>query len=131
MKSCNHIINRLSYLIIISLIFSHFLSCSRVPTPHFALIGEVSEPKQPETVEIYYTKKPSRNYREIGILSITSWRHQPDDVAIYNILRNAAAEKGADAIIVLESQPEISTNYVTKQSYGGKTYRAMAISFTN
>lgn len=100
------------------------------PRVNFSQIGPAGASKQEsEKVEVYFTQKPDQPYREIGILSVLTWEYQPDDVFYVSALKKKAREVGGDALIMLESQSEIATNYATKQNYQGKTYRAMAIAF--
>jgi hypothetical protein len=80
-------------------------------------------------VKIFITKKPTSNYEELGILSVMTWEYQPDDFYYYNLMKRKASEIGANGVIILSSQNEVNTNYVTKQTYAGKNYKAMAIRF--
>ncbi len=77
-------------------------------------------------VELFVTTKPERPYVELGILSFITYAYNLDDAAIHHALKQRAAELGADGIIMLETRTETATNWVTKQTYQGKVYRAMA-----
>lgn len=106
------------------------VGCASTSQVRFSQIGPVGSPKsESQKIDVFFTKKPDREYREIGILSKLTWKYQPDDIVHVTALKQEAREIEADAIIMLESQTEIATNYVTKQNYQGKIYRAMAIAF--
>ena len=106
------------------------IGCHSTPKVSFAPLGPTRTPKStPSEVSLFITKKPSGDYKEIGILSHLTYTYNPDDSVFYNLLREEAARLGADGIIVLEGRTETHTGYTTKQTYQGKVYRAMAISY--
>jgi len=103
---------------------------ARQPEVKFSKLGAVAKaPKSVENVEVFTTKKPTRDYIEMGALSFLTYKYNPDDRVVIDRLRAKAAEIGADAIIMLETRSETNTNYVTKQTYQGKVFRAMAIAY--
>ena len=105
-------------------------SAARPPVVRYEPINVVKLlPRDAESVEIYVTTSPSTGYTELGIVSVLTWKYNPSDTQYYTMLRNRAAEIGADAVIMLEGRHESATNYVTKQAYTGKVYRAMAIRY--
>lgn len=99
-------------------------------TVHYSpLVDAPRPPRSPASVQVFVTQKPEAPYVELGTLSYLTYRYNPDDAMVIGLLRDKAAAIGADAIIILETRPELATNYITKQSYQGKVFRAMAIAY--
>ncbi len=89
-------------------------------------------------VEMFITKKPDYKYEEMGMITYEIPSSYSDEPTVYNILRQKAAEIGADAIIIMNSQSTIDTlSKITFDYYGNPIetdsprayikYRAMAI----
>jgi hypothetical protein len=103
---------------------------ARQPEVRFSQLNVAARaPKSVENVEVFTTKKPTRDYVEMGTLSFLTYKYNPDDRVVIDRLRAKAAEVGADAIIMLDTRSETNTNYVSKQTYQGKVLRAMAITY--
>ena len=116
--------------------------CSGV-SPHFyPLAGNAQfagAPRSAESVEIFITKKPEYKYRELGMITYeipASYSNEPE---VYEAMRRKAAEIGADAIIIMDSQssvenmPRLTLDYYgfpyeVSEARSYIKYRAMAIS---
>lgn len=122
---------RLAVLIIALLLFCGVAGCgARKPLVNYSPVQAVQRSSRPASeVELFITSKPERKYKEMGVLSFLTWEYNPEETKIWGILRNKAAEIGADAIIMLDTRTETATNYATKQTYQGKVFRAMAIAY--
>jgi hypothetical protein len=120
------------FLLPVILIVPSGCRSSRVPTVRFEQLNTFDLlPREATSVEIFITTTPQKPYSELGVVSLLTYKYNPSDRTNYFRLREKAADVGADAIIVIESRGETYTNYVTKQTYTGKVYRAMAIHYQN
>ncbi len=90
------------------------------PKASFMRIGTTSEPTK--FVRIYFTKKPERDYDEIGTFSMTVW-HTKEVESEYTWLQEYCRRVGADGMIVL---PSDSTGY---GKHHGRVLRVMAIKY--
>ncbi len=100
---------------------------------------EFGAPKNPSEVQIFITKKPDFPYEELGVIIYETSPSMSDEPAAYDILRQKAAEMGADGIIIMNSQMSLEQrpgaivldySYVPIQTDTTVTrikYRAMAI----
>lgn len=96
-------------------------------------------PKSPAEVEVFITKKPGFPYDELGMITYETSPNFADEPAVYEKLREKAAEVGADGIIIMNSQTSfeqrpgaiiLDWSYVpvqTESSVSLIKYRAMAI----
>ena len=85
--------------------------------------------KRPEEIEIHVTSKPDRPYDELGIITKKIWSTSPDEMLVMGVFRSAAADIGADAIIMLDSRTGSAANSYTKTTYSYTDFRAMVIRY--
>ncbi len=95
----------------------------------YSPINQGASPKNVASIEVFITKKPTKEYRELGIASYTEWDSTKDEISAIDKLKALAASKGGDALILLDTQSDVSTNYATKQSYQGRIFRSMVIDY--
>ena len=85
--------------------------------------------KNPSEVAVFITQKPDFPYDELGMIVYETSPNFADEPAVYEKLREKAAEIGADGIIIMNSQTSFE-QYVpvqTENSVSRIKYRAMAI----
>ena len=95
--------------------------------------------KSPSEVAVFITKKPDFPYDELGMVVYETSPNFADEPAVYEKLREKAAEIGADGIIIMNSQTSfeqrpgaiiLDWSYMpvqTENSVSRIKYRAMAI----
>lgn len=66
--------------------------------------GVFGTPKNPANVEVFITKKPAYNYKEVGIITFETFAAYNDEASVYQIMRERAAKAGVDAIIIMNAQ---------------------------
>ena len=99
---------------------------------------KLGEPRPADTVEIFITQKPKYKYREAGVLAYEAPSSFSNDPEAYSILREKAAQIGADAIIIVDSQssikqfPEVNLDFygnpvMTDSPRSYIKYRAIAV----
>jgi hypothetical protein len=94
MKINYHYIITFTLLILIGCASTGFLMAK----PEVVILGEASSPKSStDKIDIYYTKKPERNYDEIAKISVGD---TDDDWCIKQI-KLKARELGADGAIII------------------------------
>ncbi len=84
-----------------------FLSaCGGEVAEYYPLSGsaQVGSPKNPDDVAVFITKKPDYPYEELGLVVYDIPSGYSDEPAVYRILREKAAQVGADAIIIMDNQ---------------------------
>lgn len=84
-----------------------FLSaCGGEVAEYYPLSGaaQVASPKNPDDVAVFITKKPDYPYEELGLVVYDIPSGYSDEPAVYRILREKAAQVGADAIIIMDNQ---------------------------
>lgn len=84
-----------------------FLSaCGGDVAEYYPLSGaaQVGSPKNPDDVAVFITKKPDYPYEELGLVVYDIPSGYSDEPAVYRILREKAAQVGADAIIIMDNQ---------------------------
>ena len=75
-----------------------FLLCGCMAQPQIIMFGEVGTPKSDaENIDIYYTKRPERNYIEIARIEV---RDTNDEYNMEQILLKAKG-MGSDGVIIL------------------------------
>lgn len=105
-------------------------ACSTGPDVKFSQISsDVELSAKSDRVEVFVTKNPKKEYKEIGILETTKYSSNFEYREIIETLKLEAQKIGADGIIVMDGTGVTTTNYITGQSYNGQTYRVMAIAF--
>ncbi len=65
--------------------------------------GVFGAPKNPSDVEIFIAKRPSYEYKEVGIITYETFSAYNDEASVYQIMRERAAQAGVDAIIILNA----------------------------
>jgi hypothetical protein len=132
---------RTTLLIIASAMCLSMLGCQGIE-PQFYPLGtswQAGKQRPTNDVEIFITKKPTWQYKELGMITYSTQASFSDEPRIYQLLRAKAGEIGADGIIIMDSQTSIEqTPRITLDFYGNPTetessrsyikYRAMAIS---
>ncbi|WP_257311260.1 hypothetical protein [Geothrix fuzhouensis] len=86
--------------------------------------------KNPDEVEIYISRKPTRPYKEIGMVQYLDWSYRPDEGTIFGKFRIAAARAGADGLIVLDTRI-VNDHDLKGNPDQGNDYRATLIVFTD
>ncbi len=127
-------------LTIVSLACVALCACESVGARYYPLSNNIvaKSPRPVSEIEMFITKKPDYKYEEMGMITYEIPSSYSDELAVYNILRQKAAEIGADAIIIMNSQSTIDTlSKITFDYYGNPIetespraytkYRAMAI----
>lgn len=66
--------------------------------------GLYGAPKRPEEVDIFITKKPPYDYKEVAIITYETFSSYNDEADVYRIMRERAAQAGVDGIIILAPQ---------------------------
>ncbi len=86
----------------------------------------------PERIKVYMGTPPSEPYKEIGVVEVEGPRGAYTSELI-DALKKAAAENGAEGIILQETSEQITAVVPAKGglSAGKKKYRATAIRFTH
>ncbi len=95
-------------------------------------------PTNPADIEVYITKKPDYNYRELGIISYNTNPSQYDEAAVIQIMKKKAAQIGATGIIVMNAQSSFTQDPNVTYDFWGNVimydttrtnlmHRAMAI----
>jgi hypothetical protein len=88
--------------------FCSLCSCESVNASFWAFDkstnGIFGEPKNPSDVDLFITKKPTYNYKEVGIITYETFAAYNDEASVYQIMRERAAKAGVDAIIILNAQ---------------------------
>ena len=72
--------------------------------------AQYGAPKNPEEVEIFITKKPPYQYKEVGIITYETFSAYNDEASVYQIMRERAARAGVDGIIIMNPQEFASFN---------------------
>ena len=117
------------------------LGCGSIE-PQFYPLGttwQAGTPRSADNVEIFITKKPTWQYKELGMITYSTPASFSDEPRIYQLLRAKAGEIGADGIIIMDSQTNVEQSpRITLDFYGNPMetetsrtyikYRAMAIS---
>ena len=116
------------------------LGCQGIEPQFYPLGTSWQAVKQRPTndVEIFITKKPTWQYKELGMITYSTPASFSDEPRIYQLLRAKAGEIGADGIIIMDSQTSIEqTPHITLDFYGNPVesersrtyikYRGMAI----
>lgn len=116
--------------------------CGGVEPQFYPLTGEsvqFGNPRSANDVEVFITKKPTWQYKELGMITYSTPASFANEPQIYQLLREKAGEIGADGIIIMDSQTNVEQNpRMTLDYYGNPIesetsrtyikYRAMAIS---
>lgn len=81
-------------------------ACGGDVAEYYPLSGaaQVGSPKNPDDVAVFITKKPDYPYEELGLVVYDIPSGYSDEPAVYRILREKAAQVGADAIIIMDNQ---------------------------
>lgn len=81
-------------------------ACGGDVAEYYPLSGaaQVASPKNPDDVAVFITKKPDYPYEELGLVVYDIPSGYSDEPAVYRILREKAAQVGADAIIIMDNQ---------------------------
>ncbi len=85
------------------------------------------QPKPPEQVEVYSASPPQRKYIEVGLIEArreSGWSVD-DETAVQTKLRQDAAERGCDAIVITGSADAIVGDHNSTTTLRG--YRATCI----
>lgn len=126
---------------IVSAICTMLAGCTGIE-PQFYPLGEswqAGNSRPINEVEVFITKKPTWQYKELGMITYSTPASFSDEPMIYQLLRAKAGEIGADAIIIMDSQTNVEQSpRITLDFYGNPMetessrtyikYRAMAIS---
>ena len=132
---------RTTLLIIASAMCLSMLGCQGIE-PQFYPLGtswQAGKQRPTNDVEIFITKKPTWQYKELGMITYSTPASFSDEPRIYQLLRAKAGEIGADGIIIMDSQTNVEQSpRITLDFYGNPMetetsrtyikYRAMAIS---
>ncbi len=115
-------------------------ACSGVSAQYYPLSNAISTraARHSSEVEVFITKKPEYKYDEMGMITYETPSSYSNEPKVYNVMREKAAEIGADAIIIMDSQSSIENmNRIVMDYYGNPIesssprayikYRAMAI----
>ena len=95
-------------------------------------------PRAPESVELFTTSPPQRPYVEVGAIESQQQQMSTDSVEdIYAKMREAAAERGCDGLVIVASNDATEVNgsmshgngYVSSRTLKG--YRATCIVWTD
>ena len=117
------------------------LGCQGIE-PQFYPLGtswQAGKQRPTNDVEIFITKKPTWQYKELGMITYSTPASFSDEPRIYQLLRAKAGEIGADGLIIMDSQTNVEqTPRLTLDFYGNPVesersrtyikYRGMAIS---
>lgn len=122
--------NKIKIFGILLVAFAVNSGCSTGPNVKFSQISnDVEISATSDHVEVFMTKDPDREYKEIGTLETTKYSSNVEYSKIIELLKVEASKLGADGIIVMDSTGVTTTNYISGQSYNGQNYRVMAIAF--
>lgn len=101
-------IRTLSIFVVAALLLAALVGCESVNASFWPLDkssnGVYGAPKRPEEVDIFITKKPPYNYKEVGIITYETFSSYNDESSVYAIMRERAAKAGVDGIIILNPQ---------------------------
>lgn len=95
-------------------------------------------PRSANQVELFITKKPTWQYKELGMVTYSTPASFSNEPQIYQMLRQKAGEIGADGLIIMDSQTNVEQMLrLTLDFYGNPVesersrtyikYRGMAI----
>jgi hypothetical protein len=74
-----------------------FVACApSVSVVPYASAGAPSEPRLPQTVEVFYARKPTQPYKEVAMFDANG----TNENKVFQTLRAAAASHGCDGLIV-------------------------------